>query len=198
MRSIFMDVLEQKGIITREKLHQQAREELLADGLPDTEANRQEYVESLIDYYFANHLTPTEIENYINLARKKDMAQTLSMVVNRDQATGMEVIKALREFCDIPKGEVFISPEEAEGIRVALISRFFSSQLPFISLAKNHIVIRDIDSILQRTILSRRRPGKLGGKAAGMILAHQDPSPPSRKEGSGAGGISSGSRTRGT
>jgi hypothetical protein len=171
MRSIFMDVLEQKGIITREKLHQRAREELIADGLPDTEANRQEYVESLIDYYFANNLSSGEIDNYINLARKKDMAQTLSMVVNRDQATGMEVIKALREFCDIPKGEVFISREEAEGIRVALLSRFFSSQLPFISLAKNHIVIRDIDSILQRTILSRRRPGKLGGKAAGMLLA---------------------------
>ena len=173
MRSIFMDVLEQKGIITREQLHQRAREELLADGLPDTEAHRTEYAESLIDYYFANHLTPVEIENYINLARKKDMAQNLSMVVNRDQATGMEVIKALREFCNIPKGEVFISREEAEGIRVALTSRFFSSQLPFISLAKNHIVIRDIDSILQRTILSRRRPGKLGGKAAGMILAHK-------------------------
>ncbi len=87
MRSIFMDVLEQKGIITREKLHQRAQEELRADGLPDTEANRQEYVESLIDYYFANHLSPSEIENYINLARKKDMGQTLSMVVNRDQAT---------------------------------------------------------------------------------------------------------------
>jgi len=173
MRSIFMDILEQKGIITREKLYQRAHEEVLADGLPDTEASRQEYVESLIDYYFANNLSPGEIENYINLARKKDMAQTLSMVVNRDQASAMEVIRALREFCDIPKGEVYISREEAEGIRVALISRFFSSQLPFISLAKNHIVIRDIDGILQRTILSRRRPGKLGGKAAGMILAHQ-------------------------
>ncbi len=173
MRSIFMDVLEQKGIITREKLYQRAQEELLADGLPDTESNRQEYVESLIDYYFANNLSPGEIENYINLARKKDKAQTLSMVANRDQATAMEVIKALREFCDVPKGEVFISKEEAEGIRVALINRFFSSQLPFISLAKNHVVIRDIDSILQRTMLSRRRPGKLGGKAAGMILAHK-------------------------
>ena len=173
MRSIFMDVLEQKGIITREKLYQRAQEELLADGLPDTESNRQEYVESLIDYYFANNLSPGEIENYINLARKKDKAQTLSMVANRDQATAMEVIKALREFCDVPKGEVFISKEEAEGIRVALINRFFSSQLPFISLSKNHVVIRDIDSILQRTMLSRRRPGKLGGKAAGMILAHK-------------------------
>jgi hypothetical protein len=173
MRSIFMDVLEEKGIIPRERLHQRALEELVADGLPDTETNRQEYFESLIDYYAANHLSPGEIENYINLARKKDMAQTLSMVVNRDEATGMEVVKALREFCDIPKGEVFISREEAEGIRVALTNRFLSSQLPFLSLAKNYIVIRDIDSILQRTILSRRRPGKLGGKAAGMILAHK-------------------------
>src|SRR4030042_1714973 len=95
MRSIFMEVLEQRGIITPEQLYRKVQEELEADGLPDTEANRQEYFETLIDYYFANSLSPTEIENYINLARKKDKSQTLSMVANRDQATGLETIKAL-------------------------------------------------------------------------------------------------------
>ena len=95
------------------------------------------------------------------------------MLVNRDQASSEEIVRALREFCDIPKGEVYITREEAEGIRVALISRFISNQLPFISLAKNYITIRDTDGILQNTLLSRRRPGKLGGKAAGMILAHK-------------------------
>jgi hypothetical protein len=173
MRSIFMEVLEQRGVITREKLFHQAVDELKADALPDTEGNRQEYVEALTDYYFSGHFGPAEIENYVNLARKRDKCQTLSMVVNRDQATSMEVYRALREFCDIPKGEVYISREEAEGIRVALTTRFISSQLPFISLAKNHITIRDIDGILQRTLWSRRRPGRLGGKAAGMILAHK-------------------------
>ncbi len=173
IRSIFMDVLEERKIITRERLYQQALEELKAEGIPDTEINRQEYVETLIDYYFANYLNPNEIEAYINLARKKDKSQTLSIVVNRDQATSMEIFKALREFCEIPKGEVYISREEAEGIRVALIARFISSHLPFISLAKNHITIRDIDSILQKTLWSRKRPGKLGGKAAGMILAQK-------------------------
>ena len=173
MRSIFMEVLEQKGIITPEQLYRKVHEELEADRLPDTEANRQEYFETLIDYYFANSLSPTEIENYINLARKKDKSQTLSMVANRDQASSMEIYTALREFCDIPKGEVYISPSEAEGIRVALISRFISSQLPFVSLAKQYVVIRDIDEILQRSLWSRRRPGKLGGKAAGMVLAHK-------------------------
>lgn len=171
IRSIFMDVLEQRSIITRERLLQKALSALQEDGFPDTEENRQDYIEALIDAYTATHLKPNEIEDYINLARKKDKCQTLSIVANRDQATALEIFKALREFCEIPKGEVFISREEAEGIRVALITRFISSHLPFISLAKNYITIRDIDSILQRTLWSRKRPGKLGGKAAGMILA---------------------------
>ena len=173
MRSIFMDVLSQRGLITRDQLYAQALKEMEKDNLPPTETNRQEYIEALIDIHVAKNLSPGDIENYINLARKKDNAQTLSMLVNRDQASSEEIVRALREFCDIPKGEVYISREEAEGIRVALISRFISNQLPFISLAKNYITIRDADAILQNTLFSRRRPGKLGGKAAGMILAHK-------------------------
>ena len=173
MNMTFMEILEQRGIISREALHQKALEALRKDGTPNTEENRQEYVEALTDAYFANSFSAGELENYLNLARKRDKAQTLSMVVNRDQANSAEIYRALREFCEIPMGEVYISPEEAEGIRVALISRFISSQLPFVSLAKNHITIRDMDLILQRCLWSRRRPGRLGGKAAGMILAYK-------------------------
>ena len=50
--------------------------------------------------------------------------------------------------------------EEAEGIRVALITRFISSQLPFISLAKNYITIRDTDVILQNTLLQPAPTGE--------------------------------------
>jgi len=173
MYSIFMEVLENRGIITQEKLYQQALDALKADGLPDTEINRQEYAEGLIGYYSANHLSDNEIENYINLARKKDKSQKLSFVVNQGQATSLEIYNALREFCEIPKGEVYISLEEAEGIRVALINHYISNQLPFVSLAKNYITIRDIDNLLQHTRWSRKSPGKLGGKAAGMILAEK-------------------------
>jgi hypothetical protein len=168
-----MEVLEKRGIITQEKLHQQALEALKGDGVPDTEINRQEYVEGLIAYYSASSLSDHEIENYINLARKKDKSQELSLVVNQEQATSLEIYNALREFCEIPKGEVYISREEAEGIRVALIKHYISNQLPFIGLAKNHITIRDIEDILQHCLWSRKNPGKLGGKAAGMILAQK-------------------------
>ena len=173
MRGTFLDFLEQRGIVTRETIRERALNEMKADNLPDTPENLQEYTDSLIDYYFANTVTPEDIENYINLARKKDMARTLSMIVNRDQASAAEIYQALREFCDIPKGEVYISREEAEGIRVALLSRFVSNHLPFISLAKNYVTMRDMDAVLQRTLWSRKRPGKIGGKAAGMILSEK-------------------------
>jgi hypothetical protein len=173
INATFLEVLEKRKIISRERLRDLAVEELRREALPDNEENRREYLEALADYFFATRLSPAEIENYINLARKREKSQTLSMVVNRDQATSMEIYKALREFCDIPMGEVYISPEEAIGIRVALISRFISSQLPFITLAKNHITIRDMDLILQKSLWSRKRPGRLGGKAAGMILAQK-------------------------
>ena len=171
--SILMEVIEKKGVITREKLYEQAVEELRADGLPDTEINRQEYVEGLIGYYSVRSLSDHEIENYINLARKKDKCQKLSFVVNQEQTTSLEIYHALREFCEIPKGEVYISREEAEGIRVALIKHYISNQLPFVSIAKNYITIRDVHDFLQHTYWSRKSPGKLGGKAAGMILAQK-------------------------
>jgi hypothetical protein len=173
MRTIFLEVLEQRGVVAREQLHRQALEAMRQDGAVETETNRQEYLEAIIDTTVARHLGPADIENYVNLARKKENAQTLSMLVNRDQATTEEILAALRDLCDIPMGEVYISREEAEGIRVALITRFISNQLPFISLSKKYITYRDADAILQRTMFSRRRPGKLGGKAAGMILAHK-------------------------
>ena len=173
MLNIFTEVMEQKGITRRDDLFRQALEGMKADGVPDTESNRQDYMEALIDFHFASHFSPPEIENYINLARKRDKARTLGTVVNDDQATSMQIYRALREFCDIPKGEVFISREEAEGTRVALISHFISNHLPFISIAKNHVTIRDIDSLLQRSLWSRKRTGKLGGKAAGIILAEK-------------------------
>jgi hypothetical protein len=169
----FVEMLEQKGIVGRESLEREAFERMKSDGLPDTEDNRRQYTEALTDAYAANSFSPDEIENYINLARKRDRAQTLTAVSNREQATTMEVIRALREFAEIPMGEVYMAKEEVEGIRVALLSRFFTNQLPFIKIAKNHITIRDIDTVLQRTLFSRKEPGKLGGKAAGIILAYR-------------------------
>ena len=173
MRSTFLDVLADRGITTREDLAAMAAEQMRADGVEDSDPNRAEYTDALIDLFFANTVSPEEAENWVNLVRKRDKCQELGRVVSSDSASSETIWRALREFCDIPKGELYISREEAEGIRVSLLSHYISSQLPFIGIAKNHVTIRDVDAVLGHTIGHVAYPGKLGGKAAGMIVAQK-------------------------
>jgi hypothetical protein len=173
MRGTFLDVLVERGVITREGLAAMAGEQMRADGVADSESNRAEYSDALIDLLFANAVSPEEAENWVNLVRKRDKCQELGRVVASDSASSETIWRALRAFCDIPKGELYISREEAEGIRVSLLSYYISSQLPFIGIAKNHVTIRDIDAVLGHTVGHVPYPGRLGGKAAGMIVAQK-------------------------
>jgi hypothetical protein len=173
MRAAFLEVLLERGITTREDLARRADEQIAADGLSPSDPLRSEYTEALIDLLFASTVSPEEAENRVNLVRKRDRCQELGRILASENAGPQAVWQALREFCDIPKGELYISREEAEGIRVALLSTYISSQLPFIGVAKNHVTIRDVDAVLGHTIGHVRSPGKLGGKAAGMIVAEK-------------------------
>lgn len=173
IRRIFLSALEDRGIVSAEALHEEALQYLPADETEVSEEAIDECESALIDLYFAAHFDGVEIENHINLARKQEAFQRLHEVVNREDATSFRIKKALKDFCDIPQGSLFISPSESEGVRVALISHFISSQLPFIGVAKKHITIRDVDDLMDHSYWNRRRSGKIGGKAAGMFLANK-------------------------
>lgn len=173
MREIFLKALIQRNIVNTQTLRQEAIAQLQAEGLYPDEQNIKEYMDVLIDLYFANFFSEAQIENHINLARKQDRFKNLSRVMDMEGATSMKIKKALKEFCEIPMGDLFISPTEAEGGRVALINHFISNQLPFIGIGKQYITIRDIGELVDSMFWSRRHPGKIGGKAAGMFLAYK-------------------------
>lgn len=173
MREIFLKALQTKGAMAPEGLHQQASERLAAEGVEPTAADIRDYSDLLIYVAFAKTFKDQEIEDYINLARKQDRFQNLNKVVNMEGTTSRKIKKALKEFCEIPMGDLYIPPSDAEGVRVALINHFISNQLPFIGIAKHHITIRDIDELADHIIWNRRRPGKIGGKSAGMFLAYK-------------------------
>ncbi len=63
MRNTFLEVLLERGITTPEQLAALAARQMRADGVEDTEANRAEYTDALIDLLFANNLSPEEVEN---------------------------------------------------------------------------------------------------------------------------------------
>ena len=173
MREIFGFALRDRGIVSLEDLEREARERLKEKGLPISKEDLLEYKNVLIDLYFANHFSEQEIENHINLARKEELFQSLNRVVNTENATSLKIKDALKAFCDIPQGDLYIDASAAEGVRVALINHFISNQLPFISVAKKHITIRDTDEMLDHSYWNKRRPGRIGGKSAGMFLAYK-------------------------
>ncbi len=173
MRQLFLLALEERKIITAEQLRQAALKRLAAEDLEASEENIQDYTGALTDLYFASHFNEVEIENHINLARKQDRFKNLMRVINREGVTSKKIKLALNEFCEIPLGDLHIAPSEAEGTRVDLINYFISNQLPFIGVGKKHITIRDINDLVENIVWSRRRSGRIGGKAAGMFLAYK-------------------------
>jgi hypothetical protein len=173
IRRLFLSVLCKHGIVCAESIRQDALKELEVLGEPLTEQAICELIDVLTDIYFARHFTWEDIENYINLARKREAFQSLNEVMNTEGVTHKRIREAVREFCSIPQGSLYIPPGDALGVRVGLISRFISDQLPFLGVAKHHITIRDMDELMERIIWNPRRGGRIGGKSAGMFLAYK-------------------------
>ncbi len=170
IRENFSDALIKNNIISRKEI------DLLFQGkksFSKKKQTRREFRKFLIFYLFALNFSDSEMDDYINLARKREQIRTLSRIINREGSTSEEIKKALRGFCNIPMGEVFIHQDEAIEIRVMLITHFISNQLPFVGIAKKYLTLRDIFEITEGTIGHPERPGKIGGKAAGMFLAHK-------------------------
>ena len=173
MREIFRSVLLEKASLDAEQIRRDSEQAIQKEKIEPTEENLREYMDAAVDLALVNHFDDEEIDQYINLARKEDRLRNLIKVVNTEGVTSLRIKKALRDFCEIPEGTTFVPPSEAEGVRVALIHHFISNQLPFLGIAKHHITIRDIDEMVKHSYWSPRYPGRIGGKAAGLLLAYR-------------------------
>ena len=173
MRRLYLKTLVSKGIIDEETIRREAKARIETEGKPLTEENLNTYADALIDLHFISHFSDEAIENHINLALKNELFRKLNRVVNTEGATPGKIRHALRKLCQIPQGDLFLNESEAEGVRVALINRFISNHLPIIGIAKHHITIRDVDEMLTHSFSTPRRPGKIGGKATGLLLAQK-------------------------
>ena len=169
-REIFLSTMEDKCIVTSERIIKETKDLFEKFGGQMSVDDFDDYVNTMVDIYFVNHFTDADINNFINLVRKRAKCTELSRLLNLESTTSEQIEEVLRSFCSIPLGELYISKTEAMGIRVELIKRYISAQLPYISIAKNYITIRDINELISKSIGSKNMTGKLGGKAAGIVL----------------------------
>ncbi len=119
----------------------------------------------------AVHLSDAEILTRIHKWILEDRSSILVDVLVNGYAPLDDVSDAVRRYQHLmPEGMKLPKPT-MNGLRVALVRRFFSDQLEFINVAKKHVEIEDFFDLLERIIFSSGSHGKLGGKSAGIFVA---------------------------
>ena len=170
------------GIKKAEALLQQSElfrstdyEELLAESNAPYERRAYSFPEELANATFqvaSENLSDDEILSRIQKWMQEDKLGFLVRAVER-QLSLTEVADAIRRYHHIASKEEDLSQPARAGVRVSLIRRFLSDQLPYIRVAKEYIGINDFYELLQYMIFSGESQGRLGGKSAGLYLAAQ-------------------------
>ncbi len=181
-------LLHRGGHITIDTIHEQAG--IMIDGeaggrAPDDEdpnrglsirwdTGQRDAVYDLIERYTAMHLTPDDVDNAVNTARRSERARTLEEIASVPGVSFQLLAQKVLEYCSLPKAPDY-DPlrDESTGVRVSLIRHFMSDQLKFIGVAKRHLGVEDMLPIVQNAIGPRGGIGKVGGKTAGMVLAYK-------------------------
>lgn len=192
----FMLALLDEGLMTMEDLEDEVTR-IVGDSdfihwanpnRPEPSLNEDE-IESLrrvVRARIADLWSDTKIQDNIIKAIKKDLALRLAEMADDPFSSWEEIRRETLEFSKMPIGGSSLSLSDAMATRVALIRRLLSDQLEFLDIAKNVLTIRDFSEIISRVIGPERGLGKLGGKAAGFILAH-DALSKARREGRAVG-----------
>jgi len=119
----------------------------------------------------ATFLGDDEIEERLHKWVKEEQASFFSNVVGDPRSTMPEIAEVIRKYHELLLGRSGLNPSTIKSLRVSLIQRFLTEQLDYINVAKEVVRITDFHAILDQIIMPTGSYGKLGGKAAGLLLA---------------------------
>jgi len=171
-----------RGIISKEDFNSQVRTQAIEsqrrEGLLDPFADepedvwlaRLEYIRKyLTDFFFANELSFELFEEIIKkvLEERGALQDEWQSDWNAELAPQEILVEQAIRINRLPKEERKAFEASLEEIKVVLIRNMISDQLAYIKIAKNWFTLEDLLDIRERKIGS----GKVGGKAAGMLLA---------------------------
>ena len=131
-------------------------------------ANEKELINGIVIDLAAHHLSPQEVDEVVWAAHRRDEAQSLETLARMPDVPLDLVAEKVAQYASLARKSRGKAPE---GTLVALIRRFISDRVDYISVAKRCLTTDDIHWVLDRVIAGESNNGYIGGKAAGMILA---------------------------
>ena len=124
--------------------------------------------DQLTDFYFAYNLPHDRLEEIVgSVLAGRATRQELRMTFNPELAPWDLLFAQGEEYENLPPGERARLRHHLREIIVVLIKGMVSDQLAFVGVAKEFFTVRDLKDIWLRRI----GRGRIGGKAAGILLA---------------------------
>ncbi|MDX2473449.1 MAG: PEP/pyruvate-binding domain-containing protein [Candidatus Krumholzibacteria bacterium] len=120
----------------------------------------------------AKYITGNEIIGYVQKWIQADRAASFLNVLDNPRSTLSEVQEALRRFQQSTPDGDGMPASTMKSVRVSLTQKILTEQLDFVKTAKNHVSVSFFRDLMDRIVMPTECHGKLGGKAAGMLLAH--------------------------
>ncbi|NCF65034.1 MAG: phosphoenolpyruvate synthase [Chloroflexi bacterium] len=182
IRMRMREELIRRGVVSQEEFDQQVtaraiesqKREGLYDPFSQEEANiwhkRKDRIRDfLTDAYFAFNLGHTLLDQIIAEVLSDQPAPTdsVELTFNPEIAPWELLFRQGELYEQMPEGEQEEVEHHLQEIKVVLIKRMISDQLPYIGVAKKMFTIDDLRRIYRRRIGA----GKIGGKSAGLLLA---------------------------
>ncbi len=173
-----------RGIIQREFLEDEVRQAALQsqqrEGVRDPLQEESNEVweqrvcamrEQLTDYYFSINLDIHDLEEIIKyvLQEKGVEARDSLLSINPELAPQDLILEQAMIIDKMPEDEKVKLAARLSELKVVLIRNLISDQLRYINVAREWFTVNDLYDIRRHKIGN----GKIGGKAAGMMLANR-------------------------
>ncbi len=121
----------------------------------------------------AVHLGGEQILKLVEKWLVEDKAGFFINILASPRSSLNEIAEAVRRYQHLITDGTGLPLPVMRGLRVTLARRFLTEQLDFLKVAKDYIKITDMAAQIERMILPADSQGKLGGKSAGLLLAHR-------------------------
>lgn len=181
IRSRMRKELYARGIITKESLDAETRkkgiESQVREGLHNPleeepadiwETRLMRIRDSLTDFYYAHNLPYEEFENLVRQLLSEHGSPETDFVWFNPELAPQEMLFEQAEMIEsMPPEERKKYEARLQELKVVLIRTLVSDQLKYIKIARKWFTVADLKEIRARKIGG----GKIGGKAAGMLLA---------------------------
>ncbi len=136
-------------------------------------AQDPEYLMSDAPFELASrYLSQTEVLTRVQNWMQEDKASSLLRVLNNPRSPLPEIVDAMRRFQHGIPDKRILRPSTLKTLRVSLTQRLLTEQIDFVRVAKENMEIEDFYDLTGRMIIPAGSHGRLGGKSAGMLLAH--------------------------